>query len=509
MWEAIERNKRRSWMLLALMGVILLALGYVIGAAVYVEFVAVDHVRGGFHDYGRMLDQIGQAEDPGDGPSFFGWSRNPGILLNAGGLIGAGIAMIVWVALAGVAFFGGDRAILWAAGGHEISRDAAPKVWNVVEEMTIAAGLPKPPRVFLIDDDGMNAFAVGLSPDHAAVAVTAGLVKHMNRDELQGVVAHEIAHIHNYDIRFMTLASIMVGSIVILSETFLRSFRFAAPRRSSGSGKNSGGQAILLIVAVIFAILAPIAAHILYFACSRKREYLADACAARFTRYPPGLASALEKIGRAGPMAIDVSKSLVPLYIANPLQPMSASSVFATHPPLEKRIAILRAMSGAGYVDYENAFRSAMASSKSLLNEEFLRSEASVPVRKSSVEQPPQDEAVERSREAHDVLDRAANYLFVPCACGVRLKLPPGMDREAVSCPRCGRRNVVPHAISPSVGQTAEASTESTYQRTTTGWESFRCVCGKTIQLSPSFAAARASCRSCGRHVRILGGNSE
>ncbi|MBX3397034.1 MAG: M48 family metallopeptidase [Phycisphaerae bacterium] len=485
------------------MGVILLTLGYVIGAAIHVQFVAVDHVRGGFHDYGHMLDQIGRAEDPGDGPRFFGWTRNPRVLLNAGGLIGTGVAMVVWITLAGVAFFGGDRAILWAAGGHEISREAAPRVWNVVEEMTIAAGLPKPPRVFLIDDDGMNAFAVGLSPDHAAVAVTAGLVKRMNRDELQGVVAHEIAHIHNYDIRFMTLASIMVGSIVIVSETFLRSVWYSTPRRSSSSGKNSGGQALLLIVAVIFAVLAPVAAHILYFACSRKREYLADACAARFTRYPPGLASALEKIGRAGPTAVDVSKSLVPLYIANPKQPMSASSVFATHPPLKKRIAILRSMSGAGYVDYENAFRNAMASSKALLNEEFLRNEASVPVRSASVETSQQDEAMERSREAHDALDRAADYAIIPCACGVRLRLPPGMHRDAVSCPRCGRENAVPRARSASAGETATKMTESTYQRTTTGWESFRCVCGKTIQLSPSFSAARASCRSCGRHVKI------
>ncbi|MBK8267045.1 MAG: M48 family metallopeptidase [Planctomycetes bacterium] len=437
MWEAIERNKRRSWMLLALMGALLLALGYVIGAAIYIEYAGVKQLGVGYVEYHQVINRGLEGEDMGSPPRFFEWTKEPGLLLNGGGVIGLGVAALIWAILTSVAFFSGDRAILWTAGALEIQREDAPRVWNVVEEMTIAAGLAKPPRVFLIDDDGMNAFAVGLSPDHAGVAVTSGLVKRMSRDELQGVVAHEIGHIHNYDIRFMTLASIMMGSIVLVSEVFLRSLRHV-PRRSSSSKSGGGAQVILLVVAVLFAVLAPFAAQILYFACSRKREYLADACAARFTRYPPGLASALERIGREGKATGAVKRGLAPLYTVNPLQPMSASSLFSSHPPLEKRIAILRSMGGAGYAEYERAFHEVVPTAKPCIESTVVENDSVIGIRA-----PQQDVVagndIDRSREVLDVIDRAAQYLFIPCACGVRLKMPPGMSRTELKCPNVAR----------------------------------------------------------------------
>lgn len=506
MWEAIESNRRRSWILLGLMGLLLLALGYVIGGSIYIDYVGIDQLGAGMSGYSRMLDEASRGREPEMKLEFFAWTRQPSLLLNGGGVIGVGVAAVVWGVMAAIAFFGGDRAILWTAGATEIQREDAPRVWNVVEEMTIAAGLPKPPRVFLIDDEGMNAFAVGMQPDDAAVAVTSGLVKRMSRDELQGVVAHEIGHIHNLDIRFMTLASIMVGSIVLISEVFLRSLRHV-PRRSSG-GKKGGGAAIMLVVAIVFAILAPIAAQLLYFACSRRREYLADACAARFTRYPPGLASALERIGREGAAMSNVKRGLAPLYTANPLEPTSKSNWFSSHPPLESRVAVLRAMGGAGYAAYESAFESVVSGAKPCMSDEFLRSESPVKTREPSPEDR-EAESIERSREVHDAIDRAADYVAIPCACGVRIKLPPQLKRDDVTCPRCGRLQIVPRVEAPSKKRGAGDEGEAVYRRTSTGWESIRCTCGKAIQLSPSFSAKRASCRSCGRHVRVIGVGEE
>ncbi len=503
MWELIEKNKRRSWILLGLMGLILLALGYVIGAAVYVDFVAVEHVGIGMKDYGRLIDTLAEGGSADQPPRFFSWLDQPGKLLNAGGLVGTGVAMVIWSILAATALFAGDKTILWSMGAREIEREDAPRLWNIVEEMTIASGLPKPPRVFLIDDESMNAFAVGLTPDKASVAFTTGLVRRLNRDELQGVAAHEIAHVYNYDVRFMTLASVMVGSIVMISEMFLRTLWYSAPRRSSRSKEGGGAQAVLMIVAILFAILAPILAHLLYFACSRRREYLADACAARFTRYPPGLASALSKLGREKATSREINRGVVPLFIVNPLQPFSSSSVFSSHPPLEKRIAVLKSMAGAGLIDYERAYESVFRGKNTLLDSSLLANEQSQRMRDPSPEEE-QADSIERAREMLDVFDRAASFIFITCTCGVRLKVPPGMTRDEVACPKCGRGHVVPHAEPAAPERMHESEAAVTYQRTGDGWESFRCACGKTIQLSPKFSARLASCRACGRHVQII-----
>lgn len=494
-------------MLIGIMGLLLLALGYAVGGALFYETPTIVKVARGLTSLQEPnADPDGVVDGLKDAAPF-SWLKKPSLLLNRGGMYGLLIAAVVWGVMTLCALFAGDAILLRTAGAHEVQKADAPRLWNVVEEMTIASGLPTIPRVYIIDDDRPNAFAVGRDPKKAAVAVTAGMLKRLTRDELQGVIAHEIGHIHNQDVRFMTLASVMVGSIVLISEVFLRSLWFGAGRRRSSSSKGGQAQVILLVFAIFLAIVAPIAARLLFFACSRRREYLADACSARFTRYPNGLASALEKIGATATPGKGerVSKGLAPLYIVNPLQSMSASGALSTHPPLTKRIEILRSMAGgAGYVDYEAAYRKISGDRSACLNEGFLSKETHVGARKANPEPKPKEDAVERAREALDVINRAAGFLMIPCGCGMRIKLPPQMTLSALKCPRCGKSHEVPKATPAGDAPRGKPEGPSTYHRKGAGWESFRCACGQTIQLSPAFSAERVSCKKCGRHVKVI-----
>jgi heat shock protein HtpX len=300
-----------------------------------------------------------------------------------------------------------------------------------------------------------NAFATGRKPEVSAIAVTSGLLKRLNRDELQGVVAHEIAHVKNLDVRFMTIAAVMLGSIVLLADLFFRMLWFGGGRRrGSGGGQ---GNAVVLLVAVAAAILAPIFAQLLYFACSRKREYLADASAARFTRYPDGLASALEKISGDLVTSLkskkkkDVQRALAPMYIINPLQASAkAVGLFSTHPPAAKRIKILRAMGGnAGWIDYERAFKEVTGGKSSGLDRKTLASEQSIAARAPSAAPDAKKSAAERGREVADLIDRMVSYIIIGCPCGVRIKVPPQYKRPSVQCTRCGRDHAVDASLHP------------------------------------------------------------
>jgi heat shock protein HtpX len=362
----------------------------------------------------------------------------------------------------------------------------------------------------VIDNDQPNAFATGRKPETAAVAVTTGLLRRLNRDELQGVIAHEIAHIKNYDIRFLTTATVMIGAIVILADVFVRSLWFGGGRRrSSGRGE---GQAIFMILALVMAILAPLFANLLYYAVSRKREYLADASAARYTRYPPGLASALRKIsgsvhGQAKKARESTARALAPMYIVNPLQ-LSAGggSLLSTHPPTEKRIAILEAMgAGAGWMDYENAFRK--INGANCLPAAVTGSEGSVATRKAHTEGEGKTAPVERARVVTDLLDRFAELLLIPCACGVRIKAPAGSSHKEVGCPRCGRRHAIPRAgeQTGTAGEESKAPQVLTHRRRGQGWDSFECACGRAHQISPAMKTGRISCPQCKRKIEIVG----
>jgi len=359
-----------------------------------------------------------------------------------GGEIGVGAALLLWILLCLTAFTGGDTIMLATAGARKIEKRDLPRLFNVVEEMTIAAGLPRMPEIYLIESNSPNAFAVG-TPKRSAVAVTTGLLSRLNRDELQGVIAHEIGHISNYDSRFMVLAGVLVGSIVLIADLFLRGLYYGAltgrSRRSSRSGGDQG-QAIFLIVAIVLSILAPLFAHLLYLACSRKREYLADASSARFTRYPEGLASALEKIDaglRRHKSEKSVNRVVAPMYIVNPLAVRGAAGLFSTHPPTEKRIKILRSMAGgASLAQYEEAYRK-ITGGEPLLGPSALREEAPIPTRPPSAE--PEPSSATRRREVMDSLYQLDGFRFALCPCGVKLKVPPDFKGHEILCPSCGR----------------------------------------------------------------------
>ncbi len=219
---------------------------------------------------------------------------------------------------------------------------------NVVDEMTIASGLPRP-QLYVIPDPDPNAFATGKDPAHASIAVTQGLLDNLNRDELQGVIAHEMSHVRNFDIRTMTVVAALIGAVMLLSEAGLRTMRFGGSRRNSSSDRGAGGI-IFFLLWIVAMILAPILARILAMAVSRQREYLADASGAELTRNPAALASALEKIDRAVEPTRSVKKGTAHLCIADPLgserneREGFVADLFATHPPIAKRIALLKAM---------------------------------------------------------------------------------------------------------------------------------------------------------------------
>lgn len=494
MWELIAANRRKSALLFAGMALLLAALGYFIGEATM-----------------------------GDG----------------GQWIGLIIATAVFVIMSAASVFGGPELVLKMSHAKEVTADVAPQLFNVVEEMRIAAGLPKTPRVYIIDEKAPNAFATGLKPEDSSIAVTAGLLTRLNRDELQGVVAHESSHIMNRDSQFLTLASIMLGSIVLISQVFLRGMWFSGGPsrryRRKDTGGGGGGAAIIMIAAIVLAILGPLFARLLYLSLSRKREYLADACAVQLTRYPEGLASALEKIAdNDAPLEV-ANKVTAPMFIADPLalKGASISGWSSTHPPIAERIAILRAMSqGASLVSYEHAFAKATGKASRLIPASALRKDKDIAIR-------PADPSVVREqsekKETRDVMDlmRAVNgYAFLVCACGLKIKVPPDMKETEIKCPRCGRANEIPRAqvseftqVAAAVGalvgaqkgpatadipfaQPAAAAPGPQqplqYQRRTPGeWESFACSCGHMLQLSPLFSATQMKCPNCGTITRI------
>ena len=400
MWEQIRSNRRRSALVIAAMGTLLVATGVALGAA-------------------------------------FAPGREG---LFVGGLAALG----VWLALWAVTVSRGDDIMLRIAGAREIEKRDHPILFNVVEEMAIAAQLGVRPRVFIVDDPSPNAFATGRDPRKASVAVTTGLLEILDRDELQGVVAHEIGHIANRDVALMTTMGIMLGAIVLLAEIGLRGLWLGGGARRSRSSKRDGGaEGVLALVAIVLMILAPLFAQLIYFALSRRREYLADASGALFTRYPEGLASALEKLGASSRPQADASRVTRPMYIVRPLRAgerRRAASPFATHPPLEERIRILRGMAGrADPAAYEQAFRA--VTRRRVVGARTLAASPAVPSQRPhpGVEAEPSTRR-QRAREASDAFLDASGYERLTCgSCGARVKIPPRLRERIRSCPRCGQ----------------------------------------------------------------------
>ncbi len=270
----------------------------------------------------------------------------------SGGVIALTFAITLGVLLSLVSYYQGDSIVLAASGAREVTEQELPQLFNVVRELTIAANIPMP-RVHVIDDTSMNAFATGRDPQHASIAVTKGLLSRMDREEVQGVIGHELSHVRNYDIRFALLVGVLVGSIALLADFFLRFTFWGGRGRSSDSeGKGGGIQLIILAVAFVLAILAPIAARLVQLAVSRQREYLADASSVELTRNPVGIERALATLAGDTEVLEVANRATQHLYFTNPIMKLGEtaeeeqSAWFSTHPPLLARINRLRQLRG-------------------------------------------------------------------------------------------------------------------------------------------------------------------
>lgn len=297
MYEELTKNVRRSWLLMIGFAAVVLAAGYGFGALF------------------------------GAGPT---------------GLV---VATIVAVLMSWLSYRSGDKIVLALSRAREVTPAQEPRIHNIVEGLCIAAGIPKP-KVYVVDDPAPNAFATGRDPAHASIAVTTGLLEKMNRVELEGVLAHELAHVQNRDTLVMAIVATLVGILVLLADWTLRSF-FWGVRRDSG--ERGGGAAILVLVGLVAAIFMPLFARVMQSAVSRRREFYADMTGVKLTRYPPGLVSALEKLREDKTVVHTAVRATGHLWIESPLQRGEGfmgklNRLFDTHPPLDERIRILREM---------------------------------------------------------------------------------------------------------------------------------------------------------------------
>lgn len=292
MYSQIDSNKHKSWLLIALFVGLLAVAGYV-----------------------------------------YGYVTNTGYT----GLILALVISTVWTL---ISWYAGSSIALWSAGAVELTdRAQFMTLWNAVENLAITAGIPRP-RIFIVEDPSPNAFATGRDPQHASVAVTTGLLRILDKNELEGVLSHEMSHVKNFDTRLMILVAVLVGAIVMLGNWMFRGSLFGRRRNSEGGG-------ILMILGILFILLAPLVGELIKLAISRKREYLADASGALLTRYPEGLASALEKIRDNASPIKSTSPATNHLWISDPKAKSlgeKVSGLFSTHPPINERIKLLRQM---------------------------------------------------------------------------------------------------------------------------------------------------------------------
>jgi len=271
------------------------------------------------------------------------------------GAVGVTTGAIVLAMLLSVgSYFAGDKLVLATSGAREVTQQSAPQLMNVVQEMALAAGTPMP-KVYIIDDTAPNAFATGRDPDHASVAITTGLLQKLDREELQGVIGHELSHVRNFDIRFALLVAVLVGSIALMADFFLRFTFWGGGRRGGGDRDKGGGAliAIVYVIAIVLAILAPFIARLVQLAVSRQREYLADASSVELTRNPSGLERALAKIASDKEVLEVANRATQHLYFTNPIKKFEqrSSAMFSTHPAIVDRINRLRQLTGEPPLD--------------------------------------------------------------------------------------------------------------------------------------------------------------
>lgn len=272
---------------------------------------------------------------------FIGWIFSAGLGYGPDALVFAGVISII---MAMISYFSGDKVALWSAGAVQIQKEDNPYVWRLIENLCIGAGMQMP-KVYIISEQMMNAFATGRDPKHASIALTTGIIENLENEELEGVIAHELSHIQNYDIRVMTVVIVCVGMVALLSDFFLR-FRFFGGH-SNNKDSNSQIGILFIVIGIVLAILSPVIAQLIQLAVSRKREFLADASGALMTRYPDGLIRALEKIDSFNTQPMRrAGTATAHLYIANPFGSGKKrfSNLFSTHPPISDRIQALRTM---------------------------------------------------------------------------------------------------------------------------------------------------------------------
>ena len=260
------------------------------------------------------------------------------------GLSYAGIGLIISGVITFASYYYSDKMILGMSNAKQIKKNDNPQLFRIVENLCIGAGVPTP-KIYIINDSAPNAFATGRDPKHSVVCVTTGILEKLNKAELEGVIAHELSHVQNYDIRLMSIVVILVGLVALLADFFMRSLWYGGGRDRN---ERNNAQGIFLFIGIILAILSPLIATLIQLAVSRKREFLADASGALLTRYPEGLASALQKIAKDKEPLEVANNATAHLYIANPFKDKISGSWFAslfnTHPPIEERIKILRSM---------------------------------------------------------------------------------------------------------------------------------------------------------------------
>lgn len=257
--------------------------------------------------------------------------------------IGLSFAIIFSIIYSVIGYYTGDKIILKMSKAKPVIKKEYPHLYHAVEGLAIAAGTPTP-KAYVIEDSALNAFATGRDPKHASIVVTTGLLEKLNREELEGVIAHEMSHVKTYDVRFMMLTAVLVGIVVLLSDFLLRSFLWGRHRDSRDSGR---AGIFLILIGLILAIITPIIGQMIKLAISRRREYMADANAAILTRYPPGLANALRKISKdPDPLVDNANRATAHLFISSPFRNTKGlvTNLFSTHPPIEERIKRLEEM---------------------------------------------------------------------------------------------------------------------------------------------------------------------
>lgn len=294
LYEQISANKNKTWMLISLFSILIVLLGWAFGS----------------------------------------WSGSAEF--------GIFLAVMISVIMSMIGYFQGDAVALATSGAQAIEKQDNPELYRIIENLAIAAGLPTP-KIYIMPDTAINAFATGRDPQHASIAVTSGALQALDKTELEGVLAHELSHIGNYDIRVMTIVVVLVGVILLLSDMMTRSIFFGRGRRDSDDNNNSAG--IFLIIGIVLAILSPIFAQLIKLAVSRQREYLADASGCMLTRYPDGLVRALEKISVQDQPMTKANHATAHMFLANPFDPhvtKKFEQLFSTHPPIEERIARLK-----------------------------------------------------------------------------------------------------------------------------------------------------------------------